>query len=267
MQSVRLDDIEMHYSEAGSGPPLVMLHGLGGSWQDWQYQIDALAAQHRVIAPDLRGFGATPSGRHAPTVPRLADDVWRLLQALGIARFALMGHSMGGAVALQLALEHGVAVSRLVLVNSVPTFRPRSLRQHFEVIYRMLLMGIAGPRWLARVGAERMFAGESLAAVRADSIARGSRNSRRTYMSALWNLTRWSMVHRLKDLKMPALVVGSQHDYFTHEDTVRFAHGLGRGRMHVIEGAHHGLPQENPEALNRLLLGFLGREAATERAA
>ncbi|HUP92181.1 MAG TPA: alpha/beta hydrolase [Solimonas sp.] len=257
MPAAQVDDIRMNYFEAGSGPPLVLLHGLGGSLEDWESQLEPFAQRRRVIAPDLRGFGLTPRGTHAPTIARLAADVWTLLQQLGIARFALCGHSMGGAVALQLALDHPGAVDKLVIANSVPAFQPETLRQRIEIWYRIALMALAGPAWLSRVGAQRMFPGEALAQVRARSAERGARNLRSAYVGALQALTRWSVAQRLKELTMPALVVAAENDFFSHADSVSFAHGLGRGRLRTVKGTRHGLPLENPREFNRIVLQFL----------
>lgn len=257
MPALQVDDIRIHYHEAGAGPPLVLLHGLGGSHEDWEEQFEALGRVRRVIAPDLRGFGATPMGRHAPSIERMAADVRGLLAALGVERFALMGHSMGGAVALQVALEQPPAIERLVIANSVPAFKPRTFGQHLEVWYRMALMIVAGPAWLARVGAARMFPGAALAKVRERSALRGARNLRSAYVGALQALTRWSVLERLKELRMPALVIAAEFDFFSRDDSLRFAHGLGRGRLRVVKGSRHGLPQENPAEFNRIVLRFL----------
>lgn len=253
-------DIQVHYVEAGQGPPLVLLHGIGGSVEDWENQIAAFAQHYRVIAVDLRGFGRTPAGQRAPSVEQMAQDVDALLRGLQIGRIALLGYSMGGAVALQFALDRPAMVSRLVIANSVPSFRPRTLREHFEKYYRLVVMTILGPARLAAIGARRMFPHAHQQALRERTTARGARNTRPAYMGALRRLTRWSVIDRLDELRMPVLVLAAEHDYFAHEDTVRFAYALNRPRLHVFKGTRHGLPQEAPEAFNRVVLRFLRRE-------
>ncbi len=255
----------MRYTEAGSGPPLVLLHGLGGAASDWEHQIPFFAQRYRVIAPDLRGFGETPRGRGLPSIARFANDVDALLRQLQIDRFLLVGHSMGGAIAQQLALQRPQAVQRLVIANSVPSFQPQSLRHHLEMAYRWLVMGLLGPARLARIGAWRMFPGEDQADERNKSIARGERNSRAAYLGALAALSRWSVIEQLEQLDMPTLVIGSEHDYFTHEETVTFAHALPRGRLHIVAGAHHGLPAEHPQQFNALVQRFFEQRAPGRR--
>jgi 3-oxoadipate enol-lactonase len=257
MPSIRVDDFDMHYVEAGSGPPLVLVHGLGGSHLDWEHQIAHFAQRFRVIAPDLRGFGDSGSGRRAYSIRRLARDVAGLLAQLGIDRFLLIGHSMGGAIAQQLALDGGGRVQKLVVANSMPMFRPQTLRHYTEFVYRWLVMGLLGPARLSRIGAWRMYPGDAQAAEREKSIARGARNTRYAYLSALAALGRWSVLPRLGQLQLPVLIVGSEHDYFTRDETVRFAHALPCGRLHIVDGAHHGLPAEHPDVFNALVERFL----------
>ena len=256
MAVARVGDIDVHYLEAGSGPPLILLHGLGGSSQDWEHQIAFFSKRYRVIAPDLRGFGATPRGRGLPSIERLAGDVRGLLMQLDVACFRMIGHSMGGAVAQQLALNAPATVERLVITNSVPSFRPQSLRHYFEFAYRWIVMGLLGPGRLARIGARRMFPEPHQAAERAKSIARGERNTRAAYLGTLAALGRWSVIARLGELEMPVLVLAAEHDYFGHAETVKFAHALPRGRLHVVENAHHSLPAEKPPVFNALVQKF-----------
>lgn len=256
MARAEVDGIQLYYEEAGSGTPLVLLHGLGSSTEDWEYQIPEFSKHYRVIAMDLRGFHRSPHGDGALSIPRFASDVWSLLRKLGVDRFYLVGHSMGGAIALQLAVNHSTAVTKMVIANSVPSFQPQTFKQYFEVWYRQILMRLLGPVRLAKIGAQRMYPGDHQEALREKSIQRGSRNGP-SYLESLKALTRWSVLNRLQDLRMPVLVLAAEHDYFTREDMVQFAHALPKGRFHLFPGTHHGLPLEVPELFNPAVLKFL----------
>lgn len=267
MPTVHVGDIDMHYAAAGAGPPLVLVHGLGGSHLDWEHQIAAFAPRFRVIAPDLRGFGDTGIGRHLFSIPRFARDMLGFLDRLGIAQCRVIGHSMGGAIAQQLTLDQPQRVQRLVIANSMPMFRPQTRRHFAEFAYRWAVMGLLGPARLARIGAQRMYPGDDQAEAREKSAARGARTSRYSYLAALAALGRWSVLDRLGELQLPVLILGAEHDYYTREENVRFAHALPRGRLHIVERAHHALPSEMPELFNRLVLRFLlARDNAAGRA-
>lgn len=257
MPTAQVGDIAMYYEEAGQGPPLVLLHGLGNCAEDWEYQVPVFAKTHRVIVPELRGFGRTPAGAGALSVARMAEDVWQLLRQLKVETASFVGYSMGGAVAQQLALQWPGLVRRLVIANSVPTFMPRTLVQRFEIWYRMAVIHLLGPRRLAEIAALRMYPRPDQAGLRRKVVERSRYNRTRNYVRALRALTRWSVMERLGELRMPVLVLAAEHDYFPREDSLRFAHALPKGRFHSFDGMHHGLPMEAPAEFNQAVLKFL----------
>ena len=106
MPKVRVGDIEMYYAEAGSGEPLLLIMGFGGDHLAWAFQVPTLAQRHRVIAFDNRGAGQTDAPDHPYTTRMMADDACGLLDALNIDRAHVIGVSMGGMIAQELALNH-----------------------------------------------------------------------------------------------------------------------------------------------------------------
>lgn len=111
-------------TEQGQGPPVVILHGLFGSAQNWASVARQLAARHRVIAADLRNHGASPHAA-AMDYPAMAADVAALIEARAGGRAAVIGHSMGGKVAMWLALTRPALVERLAVVDVAPvSYRP-----------------------------------------------------------------------------------------------------------------------------------------------
>jgi pimeloyl-ACP methyl ester carboxylesterase len=118
---VRIDDLEMEYEEAGRGArPFVLVHGFTGSRDDWSRVLEDLAREGRTVTPDQRGHGSS-GGRGDParyTLERLVADLAGFLDALGIERCDLLGHSMGGMVTLRFALAHPERVTSLVLMDT-----------------------------------------------------------------------------------------------------------------------------------------------------
>jgi len=109
---------EAIYTEAGKGPALLLVHGLGGNFENWQEVIGPLARNHTVIAPDLPGHGASAGGGGDYSVGALAASLRDLLVAIGHERVTLVGHSLGGGVSMQFAYQFPEMVERLVLVSS-----------------------------------------------------------------------------------------------------------------------------------------------------
>lgn len=251
--------VPLNYEEAGQGAPLVLLHGLGETNEFWEYQIPFFAKRFRVIAVELPGFGQSLRSGEGYSIAGMAQAVWELLDHLALKKFYLLGHSMGGAIAQQLTLDHPQAVLKLVLANTVPAFRPVTFKQHFEVWYRQLVMRMLGPKRLARIGAQRMFPLEHQLDLRAKSEARGMRNNGRNYLDALRALTQWSVLDRLREFTMPVLILAAEHDYFSRADMLQFAHGLPKGHFHLFPGTHHAMAMEVPEDFNAVVMKFLAQ--------
>jgi pimeloyl-ACP methyl ester carboxylesterase len=106
------------YRQAGEGPVLLLVHGIAGTCESWREVVEPLARQHTVIAPDLPGHGASEAAAGDYSIGALASGLRDLLLALGHERATLVGHSLGGGVAMQLAYQYPEMVERLVLVSS-----------------------------------------------------------------------------------------------------------------------------------------------------
>ena len=119
--TITANGIRQHYVEAGEGAPVVLLHGFPETNHAWRHQIPVLAQHHRVIAPDLRGYGDTDKPASGYDKRTMANDLRALLSELSIERVALVGHDRGARVATRFAKDHPEAVDRLVVMDNVPT--------------------------------------------------------------------------------------------------------------------------------------------------
>lgn len=253
---VDLNGVRLRYLDKGNGPPLMLIHGLGATHADFQKQIDFFARVFRVIAPDLRGHGDSEGGGPF-TVDRLATDCAQLLDELKVGSFFLVGHSMGGAVAMQLALFKPERVKKLVLADTLPSFRPKTFKKRLLLWSRLLVMKLLGPEALARRTARQMFPKPEHEPLRELLIRRNNRTPKEAYLALLMALSRWSVSDRLTWLQMPTFVVAGENDYFPAEEAQAFAEKLPDGRCRIIEGARHHLPLEKPDDFNRITMEFL----------
>lgn len=243
--------------EAGSGPPLVLVHGLGASHDDWRIVQPLLARRRRTVAVDLRGYGDTPPGPGGYGPEALGRDVLATMDALGIERAALVGHSMGGTVALSLVLAHPGRFSALVLANTLPSFRPRRPREAAELVMRLVGMALLGPRRLAAIMARRTFPHPEQAEQRRDIVERSARNRRSVYLKSVLALSRWSVEHRLRELALPTLVIASGKDYLPAGRVRRMADAIPGAGFTLYPDARHGLPMEDGEAFAARVEAFL----------
>lgn len=120
--TVRFNDMEMYYEEYGAGKPLVLLHGFGGCTQNWHPFIDELSQRRRLIVADLRGHGYSTNPGNRFTHREAADDVFRLLEKLGIDTFSAMGMSSGGMALLHMATSQPGRIDAMVLISATSHF-------------------------------------------------------------------------------------------------------------------------------------------------
>ena len=112
-----LGDVRLHFVTAGQGFPVVLLHGWPQSWYEWRHVMKDLAQDYMVIAPDLRGLGDSSRPLDGYDKKTVGNDIWRLLQRLGVDAFYLVGHDWGGPTAYAIAAAHPDAVKKLVILD------------------------------------------------------------------------------------------------------------------------------------------------------
>jgi esterase len=249
--------------EYGEGPPLAILHGLFGSGRNWASIAQRLAAHHRVLALDLRNHGASP---WADTMDYavMADDVRATLHARGYRRYALLGHSMGGKVAMVAALQHGAEVERLVVVDIAPVNYPphhlafvRAMRQLDLANIKRRSEADAGLAPSISDSAERAFLVQNL--LFEDGRARWRLNLA-AIEQAMPRLGEFPALPPAAAYDGPALfIAGGQSDYLCpgHESAIRRL--FPRAEIARIDNAGHWLHAEQPGSFLAIVEPFLRR--------
>jgi pimeloyl-ACP methyl ester carboxylesterase len=130
----RAGDIDMYYELHGSGDPLVLIGGLANDLSEWTWMVDWCAQAHRVLAFDNRGAGRTDKPDAPYTIPMMANDTDALMESAGMSHATVFGVSMGGKIALELALEHPGRVARLILVSARASARTDSSMSRMEML-------------------------------------------------------------------------------------------------------------------------------------
>jgi pimeloyl-ACP methyl ester carboxylesterase len=269
--------LDIAYQVAGDGPPLLLIHGLGASSTAWHFQLDRLAAAHRVYAIDLPGHGASPAPPVAVDGELGAAVVAAFIEQVLGEPAAVVGHSMGGAVALLAALRRPDLVSALALVSSA------GLGREMPVFLRAMclpgadrLAEVVGPwlvRALGRVGLlRRRFAGAAAVEVLAPVLAEAlevyrRRHAIRAFTTALRAVAgtggqraRYVLADRLGELAVPVLVVWGSGDR-----VLPLVHGLraaetARCRFEVLECGHSPMLEAAPRFTD-VLRDFLAAAA------
>ena len=260
MSKINVRGIEMGYDEAGSGTPVVLLHGFPFNRTMWSEQFEALMPRHRVLAPDLRGHGETSVTAEPATMEEMAKDVSALMEKLNISRAAVCGLSMGGYVALALYRMFPLRARALVLADSRPGADTEEARANREVqADKALQEGMAGiadamlpkllsPKTVARNPAVVARVREMILKMKPEGAAaalRGmaQRRDQTTFLSRIIS---------------PALILVGREDMITPLPEAELMHReIGGSRLVVIEDAGHVSNLEQPESFNPSLTKFL----------
>jgi pimeloyl-ACP methyl ester carboxylesterase len=277
-RTMTLHGHDLVYLDAGTtGPVLLVIHGLLGSHRSWQHLVDRLDAGHRVIAPDLFGHGASAKPRGDYSLSAHAATLRDLLDRLGIDRVTVVGHSLGGGIAMQLCYLFPERVERLVLVSSgglgrdvspllrsatlpgaewvLPLLASRWVRSRAEAVARPLA-GLVGRRGSDLTEAWRGF------------ISLGDADSRRAFLATTRSVVDpggqavTAHDHLPMDQPVPTLIVWGTRDRMIPAWHATTAHqAIPGSRVELFEGAGHFPYLDEPDRFADLLIAFMAQPA------
>jgi pimeloyl-ACP methyl ester carboxylesterase len=259
----------VNYVELGEGPPLVLVHGLSGAWQNWLEQIPHFARTHRVIAMDLPGFGASPMPSWDISIPAYGQFVHDFCERLGVERCALVGNSMGGFIATEVSITAPDRVEKLALVSAAGITFARARREPAAMLARVgraaaplalkyQMSGIRRPGLRHRAfqgvfhdpnGLRREMIWENIVpALKSPG-----------YYDAMTTLVGYDIRDRLEEIEDPTLIVWGRNDRIVHVDAAfAYKRRIGENaRLEIFDQCGHVPQIERPVRFNRVLERFL----------
>jgi 3-oxoadipate enol-lactonase len=255
---VRTNNIRMHVAEAGQGPPLVFMHGLGWDHTLWRPAMARFSEHYRVIAADTRGHGLSDKPPGPYSIDLFAADWHGLFSALGIQRPCIVGFSQGGMTAQAIAAKHPRDVGPLFLVSTACRSDP-SVREKLEE--RIKQSKIDGPIGAARIAAKSIFSAAFASAhpkVIEDFIAWRAAMDQAPLIEATRAGYGFDLSGRLKAVSVPAKVVYGEEDVLTPPAVVKqVAAALPAADLEGVPGAGHMVPVEQPDSFYKILASFL----------
>ncbi len=180
-----VNTINLFYEITGEGQPLLLLHGLGSSAQDWEKQVSAFAEKFQVITLDLRGHGRSDKPPGPYSVLQMADDVAQLMRELEIDSAHILGISMGGMIAYQLAASHPERVKTLIAVNCAPELPVRTFKDRLLVWQRELIVPLMGMRRMGQILSKRLFIKPEQENLRQIFVQRWAENDAQAYIASM----------------------------------------------------------------------------------
>ena len=257
------DGCQLHYEDYGHGTPVLLIHGLGSSTLDWEFQIPVLSAHYRVLALDVRGHGRSDKPRERYRMADFADDVAALIEHLQLPPVHLVGISMGGMIGFQLGVDQPHLLRSLTIVNSAPEVKAHNLRERLEIAKRWLLARLLPLETLAKALGKLLFPRPEQAELRRKVEQRWPRNDKRAYLASLDAIIGWGVRERLQRITCPTLVISADRDYTPIEHKQAYVTELPDARLQVIDNSRHATPLDQPQRFNTVLLDFLAEVDGT----
>jgi len=281
MPFVSTPRLKIHYEEAGGGPEaFVFVHGNFASWRWWKPVLDKLPPGWRGVAPDLRGCGETAGDaadatRSSYAIPELAADLAAFVDALDLGAIHLVGHSLGGAVALQYALQHQARVRSLTLVAPAPPTGLSALREGTSTAARFLRRidpdhrpslaalqssyrmhrALGTNRWILRRALAEMMPSAALDGPTAEALlADASRLSSDAVVGFLEALHRWNVEAELPGLRVPTVILWGEKDTLVPRAGLdKMAQMLPAAELVIWPDTGHSPQLERPDEFVALL--------------
>lgn len=275
MPYVNTSDIDMHYETGGRGKSvLVFVHGNFASWRWWQPVLNEISGGYRAYAPDMRGCGDSDRTADGYTIAQHADDLDRFIRKLKLPRLHLVGHSLGGCVAMEYALSRPKHLKTLTLVAPAPAEGQTVLKKTGSSNAFWGGTNTAGRtyRWLEVLGISRnvlrrvlkQMAPTLVDDTRLETLVDDAiRMSHDAAAGHLQSLKEWDVRSELADLDMPVLIVGGQKDVLIPVEALQqTAANLPNGRLILWPTVGHTPQLERPERFIRLLIKFIEQHSA-----
>jgi 3-oxoadipate enol-lactonase len=254
---IDLNGARHHYISKGEGPPIVLVHALGGSVHAWYGVIENLALHHHVVALDLRGHGRSEPGNGKVSIASYADDVAALIAALELPAVTLVGHSMGTLVAQHLAAHKPELVDQLVLIGGISWFEPpaRTAYERRAELVEADGMDAVVDDWLPGALAPRTHA--KLPQVTGLLRELFLRNDPASYAKACRAVANAPKIPR-DQIGQPTLLLVGDHDRSTPIAMTEELHAdIPVSRVKVIPAAAHWATLEQPDHIASAILEFL----------
>lgn len=261
MPFLAINNVQLYFEQVGNWQSerevVLLIHGLGSSHRDWEYQVEALVPHYKVLLVDLRGHGQSDKPNMPYSIPMFAKDVAAMVTALALREIHVIGHSMGGMVAFQLTLDHPHLVKSLSIINSAPRVGFPAFRNRFNFFMRSLSVKWFGMSKLSVSLAKTLFPKQEQDTLRKIFIQRWCENDPQAYRNSLKAFHDWNVMAQLPEINCPTLIITGDRDYTPVAYKKFYIRFIKHSHLVVIEDSGHLTPLDQAQHCSQALIDFL----------
>lgn len=255
MRHIDVDGADIAYKDVGLGDPLLLIHGGLISHTEWQPQIEALKDELRLIMPDVRGHGASSRTAEPYSAKLWAADMVKVLDGLSIEQAVVCGHSMGGTIAQQIAVDYPARVRGLILAET--NFgvgndgMMRFAANAATAMFRLVGVGLG-----AKLASAALRGSEKMAAFASQEIAAHKENPQ-NFFNIIDAMNAFDGEAQLGRIQAPTLVIVGARNRMSHKQAQQMAQTIPNARLVEIADAGHGVNWDNAPSFNEVIRSFV----------
>jgi len=262
MPNLKIENIELYYQVEGKGNPLLLIAGLGSDSQSWAPILPELSKYFTIITSDNRGVGRTKTNNAEISIRKIADDCIALVKHLGYSSVNLLGHSMGGFVALDIAIRYPEFISNLILAStsSVNSERNNALFNDWVSCFES---GMDLKLWFRNIFywlfTKEFFKNETLldVAIRF-AIEYPYPQNKIDFKNQVKAISEFNCQNRISEINSKTMIISGKEDIlFSPEESKKSLQMINGAKFSIIENAAHSIFIENPKAFTDCILNFL----------
>ncbi|MFH1653768.1 MAG: alpha/beta hydrolase [Pseudomonadota bacterium] len=250
------ENLNIYYEEIGSGEPLLLINGLGGDTRGWAPLIEHLKNKFHVISYDMRCAGQSDKPKEQITIHQLAEEALALIQHLGLKRVHVLAHSMGGMIAMDLALNHPDLIDKLFLISTAPSLnRPYAVSEKILTLFHRIDVS---PELLAEVY-ETVFGTNFKKKISIDDYIKARMKDTnpqptQAYLNQLRATELFDIYDSVAKIFQPAcIVVGDQDKIIPPQNSKWLSEKIPNSKLLVLKGIGHMLPIEATDELSKIV--------------
>jgi 3-oxoadipate enol-lactonase len=255
-----IGDAKLYYEVDGTGEPLLLIHGVRGSIRNWQYVRPLIRQHFQTILPELRGHGRSSELTEVTKVDRFAKDFLHLLKSLKIKKCYIAGHSLGGFIAQQMALDAPECVKKLILIDAAPVVDVEAAQVQIQI--GQLVYGLSPEEAIEKLLEFAFYDPEKVKETPGmmDLLLFDQHEGQRLANShgyAQGAAASFNIQDRVSEIKVPTLVIiGAQDETFPIKWGDYYKEKLSNVKVQIIDKTDHSIQLEQPEALVQAIVDF-----------